>query len=319
MRVHFVDRVGRRMAYPRAAWRMLLLNLGPQRFDLIHAQTGHCGALARLQFRYPVLTSYVGYDVYGKQRTNGGIAIKSRVEAWLFRNLARTFAATITKSRGLSDALPASARPRDTVLPNGVDRRLFRPLARQQARERLGWSLDGLVVLFVGDPKVPRKRFRLAEEACARARESFPELSLRVCSGVPVPRVPLWMNAADVLLLTSLAEGSPNAVKEAMACNLPIVAVDVGDVRDVISGTERCRVTDDSSERLGDALVEVLADAPARTDGRDRTAHLSLETIAARLLQIYEQLVAVQGSAGAAGAPAPWRRAHPALRAWARR
>jgi len=309
MRVHFVDKVGRRMAYPRSALRMLTLNCGPRRFDLIHAHTGHCGALARLQFRYPVLTSYVGYDVYGNHRADGSITIKSRVEAWLFRVLAHTFAATITKSRGLADALPDSARERDTVLPNGVDRQRFRPISRQHAREELGWPRDGLVVLFVGNPEVARKRFRLAEEVCAHARESFPDLSLRFCSGVPVDGVPLWMNAADVLLLTSLAEGSPNAVKEAMACSLPIVAVDVGDVAEVISGTERCRVIDDSSEHLGDALVEVLAGAPARSDGRERTTYLSLEAIAARLLRIYEQIVAVQGSAGATRVAASRRRA----------
>lgn len=306
VRVHFVDRVGKRLAYGRSALRMLMLNIEPRRVDLIHAHTGHCGVLARLQLRYPVLVSYVGYDLYGKHQPSGEVTLKSRLEALLFRALALTFDATITKSRALEAALPGSARARNTVLPNGVDRRLFRPLSRELARQRLGWPAHELAVLFVGDPNVPRKRFALAEEVCAGAQDSLADVTLRVCSGVQTREVPLWMNGADVLLLTSMAEGSPNVIKEAMACNLPIVAVDVGDVAEVVRGTRRCRVTGHSREALIVALLEVLRGAPARSDGRERTGHLALEAIATRLVRIYRRVAGTNALAeGAVPTPAP--------------
>jgi glycosyltransferase involved in cell wall biosynthesis len=114
------------------------------------------------------------------------------------------------------------------------------------------------------------------------------------------------MNAADLLLLSSLAEGSPNVVKEALACNLPVVASDVGDVREVLDGVERCRVLpiDASVEGFATALVEVLAGAPARCNGRDRTPHLSTEVFGQRLVAIYGEVSSrgMRGVSGASGA-----------------
>src|SRR5262249_11389781 len=87
-----------RRAYVRAALRMLRLNAIPRESDLIHAHTGHCGLLARLQWRYPVLVSYVGYDLNGVRRADGRRTLKSRLERAVFRQLPRSGVATLTKS-----------------------------------------------------------------------------------------------------------------------------------------------------------------------------------------------------------------------------
>jgi teichuronic acid biosynthesis glycosyltransferase TuaC len=274
-------------AYARAAREVVRLNRGPRRYDVIHAHTGHCGVLACLQARYPVVMSYVGYDLDVPAEDREGV--RTRAERVLFRNLSRWFAATIAKSERGAGKLPPAGRARNSVVPNGVDRDLFAPSDRDGARAALGWPLDGApVVLFLADPRRFTKRFALAEEAVARARERLPDLRLRVCDDVPPALVPQVMNAADVLLLTSVAEGSPNVVKEALACNLPVVSVDVGDVREQLTGVRHCHVCSDDPADLAAALLSVIEAVPERSDGRERSEHLGLDPIAVRLRAIYE-------------------------------
>lgn len=95
-----------------------------------------------------------------------------------------------------------------------------------------------------------------------------------------------YLNAADALVLPSDNEGSPGAVKEAMACNLPVVAADVGDVRQVIGGTEGCAVVERTPAAFADALAPILAN-PRRTDGRAHVQHLAWPAVTERLLGVY--------------------------------
>jgi teichuronic acid biosynthesis glycosyltransferase TuaC len=290
--VEFVDGSQGLRAYVRAALRMLGRNFRRGEFDLVHAHTGHCGLLACLQRRMPVVVSYVGYDLNGVRRPDGRLTLKTRIERLMFRRLPSLGAATITKSARLEAELPRRARQRNVVLPNGVDRELFRPMPREDARGELGWPDDEVVVLFASDPKTAGKRFELAEQAVARAAERDERIRLRVFAGLEHARVPLAMNAADALLLTSVAEGSPNVVKEALACDLPVVATDVGDVPLVLRGVSRCAVVpvDSAPEAVADALVDVLRDAPARNDGRRKTEYLAADAIAARLVEVYQRV-----------------------------
>ena len=116
------------------------------------------------------------------------------------------------------------------------------------------------------------------------------DVELLTVHSVPHKMMPVYMNAADVLILTSQHEGSPNVIKEAMACELPIVAVDVGDVREVIGGTDRCFVVARNSEAVAEKLKYVLSRV-GRSNGRSRITHLSLTEVAKRLISIYEDAV----------------------------
>jgi glycosyltransferase involved in cell wall biosynthesis len=100
--------------------------------------------------------------------------------------------------------------------------------------------------------------------------------------------VPLWINAADAVLLTSLYEGSPNVVKEALACNVPLVAVDVGDVRERIAGVDGYFIAAGEPDALAAKLGQAVG--RGRTMGRERAEEVSLEQINARLLDIYGAL-----------------------------
>jgi teichuronic acid biosynthesis glycosyltransferase TuaC len=272
--------------YLRAASVVLGLNFGPRRYDLIHAHTGHCGLVACLQVRYPIVMSYVGYDIDTPAEDREGL--RTGAERIIFRQLSRYLAATIAKSARGARQLPAGGRRRNFVLPNGVDRDVFAPMDRQEARRALNWAVDDHpVALFLGDPARVTKRVALAEAAVAAARAQVPELELRICANTPPELVPRVMSASDLLLLTSVAEGSPNVVKEAMACDLPVVSVDVGDVRENLEGVRHCHVCPAEPQPLAEAIVSVVRALPERSDGRVRSEHLGLEPIARTLASIY--------------------------------
>jgi teichuronic acid biosynthesis glycosyltransferase TuaC len=144
-------------------------------------------------------------------------------------------------------------------------------------------------VLFPYNPAEERKRFDLIEAAVARAREKIRELEILHARGVPQDRMPLYMNAADVLVLASLFEGSPNAVKEAMAVNLPVVTVDVGDTADLIGPTEGCYLVPRDVEAMAEKIVEVCRRG-TRTRGREWITRLSMEKVAREIAEVYATL-----------------------------
>jgi len=106
----------------------------------------------------------------------------------------------------------------------------------------------------------------------------------------PQEEVNLFYNAADVLLLTSFHEGSPNVIKEAMACNCPIVSTDVGDVRDIIENTEGCYITTFQPEDIADKIKRAL-EYGQRTKGRENIKHLDINTVAQRIIKVYKTVL----------------------------
>jgi glycosyltransferase involved in cell wall biosynthesis len=280
-----IDGSVRRSDYLRAAGRLLRMNLRSPAYDVVHAHSGHCGVIAVLQLRSPVVMSYMGYDLDGDWE--GPPTVRTRAATSVFRQLSLVLGATIAKSARGRARLPRPALARNYLLPNGVDLRTFAPIAREEARRQLGWAHERPVVLFAADPTRYTKRFELAAAAVEVARQSYPELELATADRVPPSQMPVLMNAADALLLTSRTEGSPNAVKEAMACTMPIVSVDVGDVREIVAGTRHCHVCPADAPALADALCAVVAALPERSDGRSRIKHLALERTSRRLVEIY--------------------------------
>jgi len=182
-------------------------------------------------------------------------------------------------------------RERVTVLASGVDPRIFFPESRSAARKRIGWAMEQRVVLFNASYNPRVKRLDLARAAVTAARRALPELRMEIMNGgTPPERVPALMNAADCLLVTSDSEGSPTVVQEALACNLPVISVDVGDTRERLKGVSHSRIVARDPEALGAALAEILAQ-PQRSDGQRKVKEFCAQTIAADLRLIYERLV----------------------------
>lgn len=242
-------------------------------YDLVHANYGLTGPPALAQPRHPVVLSLWGTDLLGRY---------GRVS----RFCARHSDATVVMSERMADALDAPCE----VVPHGVDLELFHPMDRAAARAEVGWT-DGHQVLFPYPPDRPVKNYDRAERVVRRARERLDDpVRLRTVQGEPHDRMPVYMNAADALLLTSDHEGSPNVVKEAMACRLPVVSTDVGDVPERLDGVTPSTVTDDD-DALVAGLVAAL-DADCRSDGREAAREVSVERMGERLLAIYRRVVA---------------------------
>jgi glycosyltransferase involved in cell wall biosynthesis len=260
------------------------------RADVIHAHYGFCGWVSRLQVRKPVVVSFMGSDLLGVANAAGQINRLSKLVVEIDRALARVVDAVIVKSREMADVVrPVVAH----VIPNGVDLERFRPIDRRAARRSLGWGNDARRVMFPGNPATPNKGFPLARRSVAFASALLDEpIELVPLWGVLPQEVPLYVNACDALLMTSFTEGSPNAVKEAMACNLPVVSVPVGDVRDLLTGVTNCRVSTRDPEGLGTALAAALKN-PDPSDGRAqlRARSLDLESVARRVVTVYEEVV----------------------------
>jgi teichuronic acid biosynthesis glycosyltransferase TuaC len=259
-----------------------------KQYDIVHAHYGHAAAVARFQRAAPLVISYCGDDVLGTPAEKGGLTPRSRAEAAVFRQLAHVAAATITKSEEMEHALPRSRRERNRVIPNGVDIERFAPRPRDEARRELGWDSEERIALFVGDPAIARKNHALAAAATTHGAASVSGLRLQVAQGFKPVQIPTLMSAADALLMTSLWEGSPNVVKEAMAAELPVVAVPAGDVEERLRGVEGCYVRPYDAEALGEALVKAVRQGRSPA-ARQAVRELSLENVARRVVGVYEE------------------------------
>jgi glycosyltransferase involved in cell wall biosynthesis len=288
--VLFIDGRSTRWNYLRGV-RELRRKLRTARYDLIHAHFGLSGLVARCQWRVPIVISFMGDDVLGRPRRDGSITLYGRFLQLSSFLLARMVQEVIVKSREMKSRLRmTSAR----VIPNGVDLELFRPMDPQEARSVLGLDPAKKYVLFPYNPAEGRKRFDLVEAAVEKARHEVPGLEILLVRGVPRERMPLYMNAADVLVLASVSEGSPNAVKEAMAVNLPVVAVNVGDVAELIGQTEGCYLVASRAEDIAARLVEVCRRG-TRTQGRERMARYATGNAGREIVAVYEAALCGRG------------------------
>lgn len=257
------------------------------RYDLVHAHYGLSGLVARMQFRYPLIISYCGDDLYGHADENGNPTRSSLVSAWVHKQLARWVDGVIVKSRAMAQLLPIKNAE---VIPNGVNFDLFRPLDRYECRKALGLSADKKYIFFPYDPRRPRKNFGAVKEAVELLKHRIGEVEILTVNKEPNNRIPLYMNAADALVLPSFWEGSPNAVKEALACNTRVVATDVGDVRELLQHLEGCAICTTEPHDIANKLQTVLT-GPENKGGRASIEHLRLEKIAERVLEQYRSVL----------------------------
>jgi glycosyltransferase involved in cell wall biosynthesis len=291
------DRAHRGMGIYLGTRRRIRDALASDTVDLVHCRYGGFLALATWFGRrnVPMVLSLCGSDLLGEPQLGGFRAFAASLGARVSRWLAPRVDHVIVMSPAMASALGDAAPPeRVTVVPDGTDMELFRPMDQDECRSRLGWARndDGHDVLFGGYRGAPRKRLDLAEQSVDEVRRLGLKVELHVPDGVPAEMMPVWINASDAMLLTSAHEGSPNIVRESLACDVPVVSVDVGDVRQRLEAVEGCRVTTDDPRELGAALFETLTAAKNRIDGRASVESASLPATAEQVLAVYHDVLA---------------------------
>jgi glycosyltransferase involved in cell wall biosynthesis len=286
----------RRSRGPRAYWRLgreLTRAVERTQPALVHIAYG--GVLAELATRAvhdrPLLVQYWGSDLLGSRAERPLRRFTIHVGVLASRRAALRASGVIVVSENLRAALPNGAAHGNVwVLASGIDLDRFQPLDQDECRSHLGWASGPKHVLFPASPRRPEKRYTLAQAAVEQLRAKGFQVELHALDGVAHTDVPTWMNASDVVLLTSTHEGSPNVVKEALACNVPVVAVDVGDVSRRLAGVQGCYVAAATTEDLAEKLGLVLSTGE-RVDGRAALAEISLERTAHKLLDIYRTIL----------------------------
>ncbi len=264
--------------------------LSTKSYDLVHAHYGLTGAAALMQASCPVVITFHGSDLLGGVGANYQYSLIGKITTIISRIAAFRAAQRIV----VADLLKNKIWPLSGItIPMGVDLSLFKPMPLSEARERLGYSHNKRLVLFAAHPNNQTKRFDIAQEAVSLLQKDKFDVELLPLYNVPHDQVPLYMNACDVLVLTSMHEASPCVIKEAMACNLPVVSVDVGDVAERIEGVDGCYICERVPSDVADKLRRALKIGRC-SDGRRKIAELSLQNIATRVMAVYNKVQQAQ-------------------------
>ena len=251
----------------------LLDKLKNNKYDILHAHYGLSGLLATMQLSVPVIITFHGSDVNIEKN-------------YIFSRIAsRLSTVNIFVHQKLSEKLKVYREPLN-IIPCGVNDDLFYPIPKSEAKIKLGWKTETRYVLFSSafDNKI--KNVSLANSALSQ----IDNLQLVELKGYKKEQINLLLNASDLLLVTSISETGPIIVKEALACNCPIVSTDVGDVKKLINNISNCYMT---SYEVNDVIkkINLVFMNNKRTNGRKVIKDFTLDKIAVKILPIYKNVL----------------------------
>lgn len=259
-------------------------------FDLIHAHynlTAIIAFFAKTGLKKRIVVSLMGDDLYGTYSINNKLTFKGRINILLAKTFIPNYDYIIVKSKRMKGLVNSKFHNKLKVVPNGVDFKVFNPIDYDEARKKLNIERKPKVILFLNNVNDPRKNYELF-------KQSISLLKSKINTLVPYPvkqtEVPIYLSAADVLVHCSKMEGSSNLIKEAIACNCPIVSTDVGDAKENFEGIDGCYIADFSPDFFSDK-IELALDMKTRTNGREKIGHLKLESVAETITHIYVQLL----------------------------
>ena len=268
-------------------------HLNEKKYDVIHAHYSFCGWVATMSMpSIPLVVSYMGSDAYGLVSNNGNKKLRGILDIASSKALQPFVDKIIVKSKNIENTI--YLKKKTAIIPNGVDFQQFSPIDKLIARTKLGIPPEKKLVAFLANPKDPRKNFELLKNAMQHLQKS--EWELMVPYPVKPEAIPFYINAADVVVLPSYLEGSPNLVKECMACNTPVIATDVGDVRDILGNTEGCHITPFDKVQLAKCISDAI-EFNGKTKGREAIAHLEINFVAKKIIALYNSLIGPQKGA----------------------
>ena len=259
------------------ATRRLRGLLRRERFDLVHAHYGLAGWCAHLAGARPLLVTFHGTDV-----RHPVVGALSHRLAWRVDLVAAVSRALYEDENG-RPGLPAV--PGHAVLPCGPDLDRFEPRPRTEARQALGLDPAGRYLLFPANPARPEKRHdRAAEVAAACGAE------LLTGGSIEPERMPLWVNAANAVLVTSDYEGFGMAAIEALACEVPVLSTPVGVAPYALAGVAGCLCAPFDVAAWSAVAATHLDATEPRVAGAERAASLSAARMADRVIETYRDI-----------------------------
>lgn len=245
--------------------------------DVIHAHYGLSGLLVNFQRQVPVVTTYHGSDI-------------NEPKVLPFSKMAMLLSAwNVFVSRKTMEI--ARSKRKFTLLPCGIDLCDTQLTEKTQARQKMGLEMGKRYVLFAGAFDNEVKNAPLAKETISLLQ--YDAVELLELKGYSREEVTLLMCAADVFLMTSISEGSPQVIKEAMACGCPIVSVDVGDVSERIEGVKGCFVSSSRNPQELAGLIREAMGFEGKTLGRNKIVADGLDNkaVTQQLMEIYDKVL----------------------------
>jgi teichuronic acid biosynthesis glycosyltransferase TuaC len=285
--VYFVNGRANKLAYATMPFGFFT-RIRRKHYDVVHVHHSFCGLIATLQHQIPVVWTFHEGEITGdttdalREQPIKYVAYSKRMKQYV----ARRVDALVVVAEHLRAPL---GRPDAVWLPAGIDVDLFAPLDTTEAKRRLRLSEEKRYVLFPSVPSRVEKRYQLAQRAVEILREraaDAADVELIALNNVPHEDVPVYMNASEMVLLTSAFEASPVVIREALACNVPVLSTDVGDARVMLEGIAGCAVVEADPSRIAEALRTALA-SPRRVAGRGQMQRYSLQNTAQSLVSLY--------------------------------
>lgn len=259
-----------------------------KKYDIIHAHYGLCGLTVTFAAKNEkTIISFMGSELIGDPFPVN--FFQNALLRLINNHCIRKFDGIIVKSERMSKAL--KTKPHD-VIANGVSLDDFFPMDKNEARKMIGYTSKKKLIIFISDPPDrPEKNFALLDAAVKFLNDE--EIEVKCLCSQTKEVLNFYYSAADLLVLTSLHEGSPNVIKEAMACNCPIVSTDVGDVKKNINGVAGCFVT---SFEVADVASKIkTAINFGKTNGREKLIELGLDSdsTSAKVIAVYKKILKI--------------------------
>lgn len=234
--------------------------------------------------RKPLVITFHGSDLNVTYSTDG--VIRDIVQR-LLSNISALFAKRIIcVSKNLLEKLWWKEE-NAIIIPCGVDIGLFKPISKRTAKNLLAWPETEKVILFNQGNKAKVKRKDIAENVISLLLQKKIRCRLEIVTNIKYEKMPLYLNASDCLLVCSNSEGSPMIVKEALACNLPIVSVDVGDVKERIKNVSQSKIVSKNYKEIAGVISNIF-NSNKRSNGRKNLKFLSEQEVAERIAKIYQ-------------------------------
>ncbi len=272
--VVFFDILGRGITGYIKNIKKLRQHLKINKYDVVHAHYGLSGMAAALAGAKPLIVTLMGSDIH----LGCIINVLNRFFSRNYWDTTLIMSEMMRKRVRLPNAL---------ILSNGVDTSFFKQGNRDEARKTMDYP-DKKVVVWVSHPERPEKNYPLAEAAFKLLNRN--DVVLKPLFGMDAKALLLHYQAADVLLLTSFREGSPNVIKEAMACGLPIVTVPVGDVAEITQGLTGCYVVESKADLVAQAIEKAINE-PIPTNGPELIKPYDIVEVSRQLISQYQKLV----------------------------